>query len=220
MTLGWVRFIMLICFIKGEIMFTIDIVLGVLKKVFGGLFSFLWEYKGWIIIAIVIGVLYIRGNNYRDDYQQESVAHNNTVLQYDKQLSNIRLANETALRIAQEESAANYKALVEKTSKIQKEYSQREEDINTTITKLNSSNNSLRQSISEYTKRDTNSSSGESVSDSSNAYRLQLAGELLEQCIGRKQYYAEESEKLNNSVITLVEWGNAIIEQNKGEKDE
>ena len=71
-------------------MFTIDIVLGVLKKVFGGLFSFLWEYKGWIILAIVIGVLYIRGNNYRDDYQQESVAHNNTVLQYDKQLSVIQ----------------------------------------------------------------------------------------------------------------------------------
>ena len=38
---------MLICFIKGEIMFTIDIVLGVLKKVFGNLLSFLWEYKEW-----------------------------------------------------------------------------------------------------------------------------------------------------------------------------
>ena len=62
-------------------MFTIDIILGVLKKVFGGLFSFLWEYKGWVIIATVIGVLYLRGNTYRDDYQQESVAHNNTVLQ-------------------------------------------------------------------------------------------------------------------------------------------
>ena len=49
-------------------MFTIDIVLGVLKKVFGSVVSFLWEYKGWVIIAIVIGVLYIRGNNYRDDY--------------------------------------------------------------------------------------------------------------------------------------------------------
>ena len=50
-------------------MFTIDIVLGVLKKVFGSLFSFLWEYKGLVILTIVIGVLYIRGNNYRDDYQ-------------------------------------------------------------------------------------------------------------------------------------------------------
>lgn len=104
-------------------MFTIDIILGTLKKVV----SFLWEYKGWVIIAIVIGALYIRGNNYRDDYQQESVAHNNTVLQYDKQLSDIRLANETiALRITQEESTTNYKELVEKTSKIQKEYIQRE----------------------------------------------------------------------------------------------
>ena len=71
-------------------MFTINIILGVLKKVFGNLLSFLWEYKGWAILAIVIGALYIRGNNYRDDYQQESVAHSNTVLQYDKQLSDIQ----------------------------------------------------------------------------------------------------------------------------------
>ena len=55
-------------------MFTIDIVLGVLKKVFGGLFSFLWEYKEWIILAIVTVALYIRGNNYRDDYQQDYLA--------------------------------------------------------------------------------------------------------------------------------------------------
>ena len=200
-------------------MFTIDIVLGVLKKVFGSLLSFLWEYKGWVIIAIVIGVLYIRGNNYRDDYQQESVAHNNTVLQYDKQLSDIRLANETALRIAQEKSAANYKALAEKTSKIQKEYSQREEDINTTITKLNSSNNSLHQTIKDFTKRDTNPSQG-SVSDSSDASSLQKLGGLLQTCVAEQDYLAIEADKLNNSVKTLQEWGNMVIEENKGEKDE
>ena len=28
-------------------MFTIDIILGVLKRVFGNLLSFLWEYKEW-----------------------------------------------------------------------------------------------------------------------------------------------------------------------------
>lgn len=200
-------------------MFTIDIILGVLKKVFGGLFSFLWEYKGWIILAIVIGVLYIRGNNYRDDYQQESVAHSNTVLQYDKQLSDIRLANETALRIAQEKSAANYKALAEKTSKIQKEYIDREEDINTTITKLNSSNNSLHQSIKDFTKRNPDSSQG-SVSDSTNAYRLQKLGGLLQTCVAEQDYLAIEADKLNNSVKTLQEWGNMVIEENKGDKDE
>ena len=200
-------------------MFTIDIVLGVLKKVFGGTLSFLWEYKGWVIIAIVIGALYIRGNNYRDDYQQESVAHNNTVLQYDKQLSDIRLANETALRIVQEKSAANYKALVDKTSKIQKEYIDREEDINTTITKLNSSNNSLHQSIKDFTKRDTNSSTS-SVSDSSNAYRLQKLGGLLQTCVAQQDYLAIEADRLNNSVFTLQEWGNMVIEQSKGEEDE
>ena len=197
-------------------MFTVDIVLGLLKKVFGGLFSFLWEYKGWIILAIVIGVLYIRGNNYRDDYQQESVAHNNTVLQYDKQLSDIRLANETALRIAQENSAANYKELVEKTSKIQKEYIQREENINTNIDKLSASNDSLFKQIKSYTSN-SNSISG-SVSDSSTTKRLQLTGELLESCVAEQDYLAIQADKLNNSVKTLQGWGEAVIEQNKQEK--
>lgn len=196
-------------------MFTIDIIIGILKRCIG----FLWEYKYTILISMIITALYIRGNNYKQDYQEETIAHYNTVLQYSKQLSDIRLANEQALRIAQEESTANYKALVEKTSKIQQEYSQREEDINTTITKLNSSNNSLHQSIKDFTKRSPDSSQG-SVSDSSDASSLQKLGGLLETCTGRKQYYAEESARLSNSVITLQEWGEAIIEQSKGEKDE
>ena len=33
-------------------MFTIDIILGVLKKVFGSTLSFLWEYKEWGNIVI------------------------------------------------------------------------------------------------------------------------------------------------------------------------
>ena len=194
-------------------MFTIDIVLGVLKKVFGSVVSFLWEYKGWVILAIVIGVLYVRGNNYRDDYQQESVAHSNTVLQYDKQLSDIRLANETALRIAQEKSTANYKELVEKTSKIQKEYIDREEDINTNIDKLSASNDSLFKQIKSYTSN-SNSSSG-SVSDSTITKRLQLTGELLESCVEEQDYLAIQADKLNNSVKTLQEWGNMVIENSK-----
>lgn len=201
-------------------MFTIDIVLGVLKKVFGSLFSFLWEYKGWIILAIVIVALYIRGNNYRDDYQQESVAHNNTVLQYDKQLSDIRLANETALRIAQEESAANYKALVVKTSLIQEKYNERDKDIDATITKLNSSNNSLHQTIKDFTKRNTNSGIGESVSDSAYASSLQKLGGLLQTCVAEQDYFAVEADRLNNSVKTLQEWSETVIEQGKGDKDE
>ena len=39
-------------------------------------------------------------------------------------------------------------------------------------------------------------------------------------CIERKQFYAEESAKLNNSVLTLQQWGDMIIESNKGDKDE
>ena len=193
-------------------MFTIDTIIGIFKRCTG----FLWEYKYTILISIIITALYIRGNNYRDDYQQESVVHNNTVLQYDKQLSDIRLANETALRIAQEKSTANYKELVEKTSKIQKEYIQREEDINTTIDKLSASNDSLFKQIKDYTSN-SNSSSG-SVSDSSTTKRLQLTGELLESCVAEQDYLAIEADRLNNSVKTLQEWGESVIQQSKQEK--
>ena len=192
-------------------MFTIDIILGTLKK----LVSFLWEYKFIILTAVIITVLYLRGNNYKQDYEAEAVAHVKTVLEYNQQINNIRIANEQALRIAQEESAANYKELVEKTQGIQEKYNERNKDINATITKLNSSNNSLQQTISEYTKRNSNSSSSESVSDSTNAYRLQLTGELLAECVERKQYYGTEAQKLSNSVTTLQEWGNVVIENSK-----
>lgn len=200
-------------------MFTIDIVLGVLKKLFGSVFSFLWEYKGWILLGVIIAALYIRGNNYRDDFKEEAVVHVKTVLTYEQTINDIKLANENALRIAQEKSEANYKALVEKTSLIQKEYNNREENINATITELNSVNDSLFKQIKSYTAN-SNTSRSESVSDSSNARSIQKLGESLEACIGRKQFYAEEASKLNNSVITLQAWGEAIIKQSKGEKDE
>ena len=192
-------------------MFTIDIILGTLKK----LVSFLWEYKFIILTAVIIAVLYLRGNNYKDEYKTELFAHNNTVLQYEKELTDIRLANEQALRIAQEESATNYKKLVEKTQSIQEKYNERNKDINATITKLNSSNNSLQQTISEYTKRNSNSSSSESVRNTSDAERIQKLSESLESCIGRKQFYAEDATRLNNSVTTLQEWGNMVIENSK-----
>ena len=196
-------------------MFTIDIIIGILKRFIG----FLWEYKYTILISMIVTALYIRGNNYKDEYTTELFAHNNTVLQYEKEITDIRLANEQALRIAQEESASNYKALVGKTSKIQQEYIQREEDINTTITKLNSSNNSLHQTINEYTKRNTNPSQG-SVSDSTNASSIQKLGGLLQTCVAEQDYLAIEADRLNNSVVTLQDWGNMVIEQSKGEKDE
>lgn len=49
---------------------------------------------------------------------------------------------------------------------------------------------------------------------------LQLTGELLAECVERKQYYAYEADRLGNSVNTLLEWGEVVIEKNKGEKDE
>lgn len=199
-------------------MFTADIVLGMLKKLIG----FLWEYKLIILAFMIITVLYLRGNNYKKDYEAESVEHNNTVLRYEKQLTDIRIANERALRIAQEESTAKYKELVEKTQTIHEKYNERNKDINATITKLNSSNNSLQQTISEYTKRNSNTNES-NLRNTTDATSLQVTGELLAECITRKQYYATEADKLNNSVLTLQEWGSLIIESNKdnskGDKD-
>ena len=196
-------------------MFTIDIIIGILKRCVG----FLWEYKYTILISMLITALYISGNNYKQDYKTELFAHNNTVLQYEKELTDIRLANETALRIAQEESTTNYKALVEKTSLIQEKYNERDKDINTTITKLNSSNNSLHQSIKDFTKRSPDSIQG-SVSDSTNASSIQKLGGLLQTCVAEQDYFAIEADRLNNSVKTLQEWGEAVIEQGEGDKDE
>ena len=198
-------------------MFTTTVVLSILKVVFKNIISFFWRYKWVILLGLIVGFLYARGNNYKDKYENETVAHLNAVLQHRQEINDIRLANETALRIAQEESANKYKELAEQTSNIQKEYLQREKDINATITKLNSSNNSLQQTISNYTKR--NSNSNESVlSDSTNAERLSVAGELLGECVERKQYYATEADKLSNSVLTLQQWGDMIIEANKEEE--
>lgn len=204
-------------------MFTIDIVLGVLKKLSGSVFSFLWEYKGWILLGVIIGALYIRGNNYRDNFKDEAVAHSKTVLTYEQTINDIKLANENALRIAQEKSAANYKALVEKTSLIQEKYNERNKDIDATITELNSVNDRLFQQIKSYTTNSNASSS--SVRNTSDAESIQKLGESLEACIGRKQFYAEEASKLSNSVITLQEWGEevikqSVVKQSKGDKDE
>lgn len=205
-------------------MFTIDVILGVLKKVFGSVLSFLWQYKGWILLGVIIATLYIRGNNYRDDFKDEAAAHVKTVLTYEQTINDIKLANETALRVAQEKSAANYKTLVEKTSLIQKEYNNREKDINATITELNSVNDSLFKQIQSYTTN-SNTSRSESVSDSSQTNRLQLTGELLQSCIAEQDYIAIEADRLNNSVKTLQEWGEevikqSVVKQSKGEKDE
>lgn len=49
---------------------------------------------------------------------------------------------------------------------------------------------------------------------------IHLTGELLGECIERKQYYAHEASQLSNSVLTLQQWGEMIVESNKGEKDE
>lgn len=196
-------------------MFTIDIIIGILKRCVG----FLWEYKYTILISTIITALYIRGNNYKQDYVNENVAHVKTVLEYNQQINDIRLANETALRIAQEESIANYKALVDKTSLIQEKYNERDKYIDATITKLNSSNNSLHQTIKDFTKRNTNPSSG-SVSDSSDTSSLQKLGGLLQTCVAEQDYFAIEADRLNNSVKTLQEWSETVIEQGKGDKDE
>ena len=50
-------------------MFAIDIIIGILKRCVG----FLWEYKYTILISMIITALYVRGNNYKQDYVNESV---------------------------------------------------------------------------------------------------------------------------------------------------
>lgn len=181
-----------------------------IKNFAGSVLSFLWEYKWSILVGALIAFLWIRGNNYKQDYEAEATAHVKTVLEHNQQINNIRVANEQALRVAQEESAANYKELVEKTQSIQEKYNERNKDIDATVTKLNSSNNSLQQTIAEYTKR--NSNPGESsLRDSSNADSLFVISGLLETCSTESIYYANEAAKLSNSVKALQEWGSLVV---------
>ena len=89
----------------------------------------------------------------------------------------------------------------------------------------------MQQTISEYTKRNSNSNES-NLRDTTSTTNLQLTGELLAECVERKQYYGHEADKLNNSVLTLQEWGNMVIENSrtltegskqiasKGDKDE
>lgn len=144
-------------------------------------------------------------------FKDEAVAHVKTVLTYKQEINDIRLANETALRIAQEESATKYKELAEQTSSIQKEYSNREKDINATITELNSVNDSLFKQIKSYTTN-SNTSRSESVSDSSCSDRLLVIGELLREVKQEEQYYASEAQKLSSSVEALKAWSDSVIE--------
>lgn len=181
-----------------------------IKNFAGSVLSFLWEYKWSILIGALICFLWIRGSHYQQNYEAEATAHVKTVLEYNQQINNIRLANEQALRNAQEESAAKYKELVEKTQYIQEKYNERNKNIDATITKLNSSNNSLQQTIAEYTKR--NSNPGESsLRDSSNADSLFVISGLLETCSTESIYYANEAAKLSNSVKALQEWGSLVV---------
>lgn len=181
-----------------------------IKNFAGSVLSFLWEYKGMLLLATILIVLWIRGNNYKQDYEAEATAHVKTVLEYNQQINNIRLANEQALRNAQEESAAKYKELVEKTQSIQEKYNERNKNIDATVTKLNSSNNSLQQTITEYTKRNSNPGQG-AFEYSSNADSLFVISGLLETCSTESIYYANEAAKLSNSVKALQEWGSLVV---------
>lgn len=49
---------------------------------------------------------------------------------------------------------------------------------------------------------------------------ISIISGLLGECIERKQYYAEQADKLSNSVLTLQQWGEMIIKSNKGDSNE
>jgi len=192
-----------------------------IKNFAGSVLSFLWEYKGVLLIAITITLLWIRGNNYQEKYEQETLAHKQeraehlvTKIENELTLRQLQADSETALRLAQEEALRNYQSLVEKTTQIQKEYSVREKEINSTITTLNSSNARLSETIRQYTKQTNSNSSANSSGgkDTTNAERLSTIGGLLETCIAEQDYFAVEADKLGNSVNTLKQWGDSVVD--------
>ena len=61
-------------------MFIIDVILGALKK----LISFLREYKFIILTAAIITVLYLRGNNYKQEWGNMIIESNKNTSKGDK----------------------------------------------------------------------------------------------------------------------------------------
>lgn len=193
-----------------------------IKNFAGSVLSFLWEYKWTLLTAILITFLWIRGNNYQDKYEQETIAHKQeraehlvTKIENELTLRQLQVDSETALRLAQEKSLRDYQSLVEKTTQIQENFNVREKEINSTVTTLNSSNARLSETIKQYTKQaNTNSSTNSSGNkDTTNAERLSTIAGLLETCIAEQDYFAIEADKLGNSVITLKQWGDEVVKQ-------
>lgn len=196
-----------------------------IKNFAGSVLSFLWEYKWSILVGALITFLWIRGNHYQDKYEQETLAHKQeraahlvTKIENELTLKQIQADNETALRLAQEESLRDYQSLVEKTTQIQKEYSVREKEINNTISSLNNSNARLSETIKRYTQQTNSNSSANSSGKEgdTSSKRLSTIGGLLEACTAEYSYMGTEASKLGNSVNTLKSWGDSVVSSLNG----
>lgn len=198
-----------------------------IKNFFGSVLSFLWEYKWSILIGALLVFLWIRGNNYQDKYEEETIAHKQeraahlvTKIENELTLKQLQADSETALRLAQEEALRDYQSLVEKTTQIQKEYSVREKEINNTISSLNSSNARLSETIKQYTKASTNSSTNANREEGyTSSKRLSTIGGLLEACTAEYVYMGTEASKLGNSVNTLKTWGDSVVDSVNGKQE-
>lgn len=189
-----------------------------IKNFAGSVLSFLWEYKWSILVGTLIAFLWIRGNNYQEKYEQETVVHKQeraahlvTKIENELTLKQLQADSETALRLAQEEALRDYQSLVEKTTQIQKEYSVREKEINNTISSLNSSNARLSETIRQYTTTNSSTNSSGKEGDTSSK-RLPTIGGLFEACAAEYIYMGTEASKLGNSVTTLKDWGDSVVD--------
>lgn len=189
-----------------------------IKNFAGSVLSFLWEYKWSILVGALIAFLWIRGNNYQEKYEQETIAHKQeraahlvTKIENELTLKQLQADSEAALRLAQEEALRDYQSLVEKTTQIQKEYSVREKEINNTISSLNSSNARLSETIKQYTSTNSSANSNREEGDNSSK-RLSTIGGLLEACTAEYIYMGTETSKLGNSVNTLKTWGDNVVD--------
>lgn len=190
-----------------------------IKNFAGSVLSFLWEYKGMLLLATILIVLWVRGSHYQEKYEQETIAHKQeraehlvTKIENELTLKQLQADSETALRLAQEEALRDYQSLVEKTTQIQKEYSVREKEINNTISSLNSSNARLSETIKQYTTATNSSTNSNREEGDTSSKRLSTIGGLLEACTAEYIYVGTEASKLGNSVNTLKTWGDSVVD--------
>lgn len=193
-------------------------VLTTLKGVLSSVLKFLWEYKTLVVIGLLIGACF----GLYGEVKKQQLAHLETINKYETQfdsleqqyLSAIIAQQQEGLRI-QQEAINKYFELNKTLNQLQERYDEKDKEVSDMANTINTNVSSLQQQIRSYsTVANSNGSNG---NPTEYAKRLSVLGEVSGECTTEVGRLGTEAEKLKNSVLTLQEWGNAVIANSRTE---